>query len=66
MSKIKTIALAALLIFGTSQLALAQYGSGPTGGGAGTASGHSNKAQNNNRGPGKSTGTGSGTGMYRQ
>jgi hypothetical protein len=57
MSKVKTIALATVLIFGAAQLTLAQT-SNPkaSGGGAGTASGSPGKAQNNNRGPGKNTG----------
>jgi len=58
MSKVKTIALATALIFGASQLALAQSGAGAGagGGGAGTVSGHPEKAQNNDRGPGKNPG----------
>lgn len=63
MSVLKTIAVAAALTFGASQLALAQYSSGPAGGGSGTESGKPGSAQNNNRGPGKNTGTGAGTGM---
>jgi hypothetical protein len=54
MSKVKTIALAMALIFGASQLAVAQSGAG--GGGAGTVSGNPQKAQNNDRGPGKNPG----------
>ncbi len=58
MSTVKTLALATVLIFGASQLALAQSSStnSPGGGGAGTVSGHPDKAQNNNRGPGTNPG----------
>jgi hypothetical protein len=64
MSKVKTIALATALIFGASQLALAQTSpNSPGGGGEGTTSGHPDKAQNNNRGPGKNPG---GPGQGRQ
>ena len=57
MSMTKILALAVLLIFGGSQLALAQA-SNPYAGGAGegTESGHPEKAQNHNRGPGKNPG----------
>jgi hypothetical protein len=57
MSMMKIFALAILLTFGGSQLALAQA-SNPYagGGGAGTESGHPEKAQNQNRGPGKNPG----------
>ena len=57
MSMTKILALAILLTFGGSQLALAQ-GSNPYAGGAGegTESGHPEKAQNQNRGPGKNPG----------
>jgi hypothetical protein len=49
------LALAIMLVFGASQLALAQ--TNPyAGGGEGTDSGHPEKAQNNNRGPGKNPG----------
>jgi hypothetical protein len=57
MSPVKTLALATVLIFGASQLAMAQT-SNPSagGGGAGTASGTPGKSQNNDRGPGKNPG----------
>jgi hypothetical protein len=53
----RILALAVLLVFGGSQLALAQA-SNPYAGGAGegTESGHPEKAQNHNRGPGKNPG----------
>jgi hypothetical protein len=57
MAMAKIFALAILLTFGASQLALAQP-SNPYAGGAGegTESGHPDKAQNQNRGPGKNPG----------
>jgi len=55
MSVTKMLALAIMLVFGASQLALLQ--TNPyAGGGEGTNSGHPEKAQNNNRGPGKNPG----------
>lgn len=66
MSTMKAIAIATALLMGGSTLAMAQYSSGPAGGGAGTESGNPQKAQNNDRGPGKAGGTGAGTGMDRQ
>jgi hypothetical protein len=57
MAMAKILALATLLTFGASQLALAEA-SNPYAGGAGegTESGHPEKAQNQNRGPGKNPG----------
>lgn len=51
MSVTKMLALAIMLVFGASQLALAQTNPYAGGGGEGTDSGHPEKAQNNNRGP---------------
>jgi|HubBroStandDraft_4_1064222.scaffolds.fasta_scaffold4294831_1 hypothetical protein len=65
MSALKTIAVAVALVFGASQLALAQSSAGPAGGGAGTESGKPGSAQNNDRGPGKDTGTGAMRGQDR-
>jgi hypothetical protein len=56
MSTAKILALAIMLTFGASQLALAQTNPYAGGGGEGTDSGHPEKAQNNNRGPGKNPG----------
>ena len=56
MSVTKMLALAILLVFGASQLALAQINPDAGGCGEGTDSGHPEKAQNNNRGPGKNPG----------
>jgi hypothetical protein len=57
MSITKTLALAAVLMFGASQLAFAQPANPYAGGGGeGTESGHPYKAQNQNRGPGKNPG----------
>jgi hypothetical protein len=53
MSVTKMLALAIMLVFGASQLALLQTNPYAGGGGEGTDSGHPEKAQNNNRGPGK-------------
>ena len=51
MSVTKMLALAIMLVFGASQLALLQTNPYAGGGGEGTDSGHPEKAQNNNRGP---------------
>jgi hypothetical protein len=56
MSITKALALAVMLAFGATQLALAQTNPYAGGGGEGTDSGHPEKAQNNNRGPGKNPG----------
>jgi hypothetical protein len=57
MSVLKLAVLAAALIFGATQVSLAQAGNpNAGGGGAGTTSGHAQKSQNNNRGPGKNPG----------
>ena len=56
MSVTKMLALAIMLVFGASQLALAQTNPYAGGGGEGTDSGRPEKAQNNNRGPGKNPG----------
>jgi hypothetical protein len=63
MSALKAFAVATVLVFGASHLAMAQNSGGPAGGGVGTESGKPGSAQNNNRGPGKASGTGAGTGM---
>ena len=56
MSIAKIVALATMLMFGASQLALAQTNPYAGGGGEGTESGHPEKAENANRGPGKNPG----------
>ncbi|HUD88973.1 MAG TPA: hypothetical protein VMR17_21185 [Xanthobacteraceae bacterium] len=58
MSVLKTLAVATALVFGASQLALAQ--SAPASGGAGTESGKVGSSQNNDRGPGKNFDSGQG------
>jgi hypothetical protein len=63
MSKIKTLALATVLVFGASQLAFAQYGGsgGSTSGGSTYGSGKNQP--NSDRSSGKTNGGGSGMGQ---
>lgn len=63
MSTIKTLALATVLVFGASQLAVAQYGSSPPSGGSDSTMSGSKAQKNTNGSTKKNTGTGSSSGQ---